>query len=253
MHLAIFAPIYQPAWLTYLLQAGTLMVSRVSTPTSTWTCLILLLSIHLAMNHAAVRAVSMHTLNRQRANLVISTMVAKKKVLKPVEVSARERIFEWDGALRWEGAQVIATARIGVSLSELVAHLGSSHSVTRAVGEASINLDRLVELYDKEDYIAWYNNSSRTALIVLKDGATPTSQLKAWAHVLMTAHNLALEDAISAASHDEAVLQQLKATLTNLSDDWDQRLTSLKAAGWDLGTASLETMSATRINLRGGR
>jgi len=236
-----------------VVQAGSVIVSSITSPISTWTCLITLLSIHLAMNHAAVRAVSMHSLNRQRANIVISTMVAKNKVLKPVEVAARERIFEWDGALRWEGAQVIGRARIGVALGELVAHLGSSHSVTRSVRDASINLERLVELYHKEAYIAWYDSSSRTALIVLKDGATPTSQLKAWAHVLLTAHKFASGDAISAASQDEATLQQLKATLTTLSDNWDRHLASLKAAGWDLGNASLETSSSTRISLHGGQ
>lgn len=205
------------------------------------------------MNHAAVRAVSMHTLNRQRANLVFSTMVARSRVLKPVEVAARERIFERDGALRWEGTQVIATARIGVTLGELVAHLGSRHSVTRSIGDPSIDLERLVELYDQEDYIAWYDSSSRTAVIVLKEGAKPTSQLKSWAHVLLTAHNLAGGDATSAASTEEATLQQLKATLTTLSDHWDQHLTSLKAAGWDLDNASLETTSSSRIHLQGGQ
>ena len=204
------------------------------------------------MNHAAVRAVSMHSLNRQRANIVISTMVAKNKVLKPVEVAARERIFEWDGALRWEGAQVIGRAKVGVALSELVAHLGSSHSVTRSVGAASINLERLAELYDKEDYLAWYDSSNGSGLIVLKDGARPTSLLKAWAHVLLTAHEFAVGDAISAGSKDEATLQQLKATLAILSDNWDRHLTSLKAAGWDLSNASLETTSSTRISLHQG-
>lgn len=195
----------------------------------------------------------MHTLNRQRANIVFSTMVARSRVLKPVEVAARERIFERDGALRWEGAQVIATARIGVTLGELVAHLGSSHSVTRSIGDPSIDLERLVELYNREDYIAWYDSSSRTADIVLKEGAKPTSQLKSWAHVLLTAHKLAGEDATSAASTEEATLQQLKATLTTLSDDWDQHLTSLKAAGWDLDNASLETTSSSRIRLQGSQ
>lgn len=195
----------------------------------------------------------MHTLNRQRANIVFSTMVARSRVLKPVEVAARERIFERDGALRWEGTQVIATARIGVTLGELVAHLGSSQSVTRSIGDPSIDLERLVELYDQEDYIAWYDSSSRTAVIVLKEGAKPTSQLKSWAHVLLTAHNLAGGDATSAASTEEATLQQLKATLTTLSDDWDQHLTSLKAAGWDLDNASLETTSSSRIHLQGGQ
>ncbi|TKA67954.1 hypothetical protein B0A49_07548 [Cryomyces minteri] len=80
--------------------AGSLVVSWVSSPLATWSTLLLLLSIHLATNHAAVRAVSMRTLNRQRANLVFSHLIEDDEVLTPEEVSKKERIFDWDGVLK---------------------------------------------------------------------------------------------------------------------------------------------------------
>lgn len=50
--------------------AGSFVVSWVTTTLSTWAVMILLLAIHLETNRRAVRAVSMRTLNRQRASLV---------------------------------------------------------------------------------------------------------------------------------------------------------------------------------------
>jgi Vitamin B6 photo-protection and homoeostasis len=96
--------------------------------------LLLLLSLHLGTNYMAVRAVRMTTLNRQRANIVLSALLdsdpdldlsqlgpfldpAKSRTagkastapqpehaleaLRPEEVSRLERIFERDGTLRW--------------------------------------------------------------------------------------------------------------------------------------------------------
>ncbi|TKA71199.1 hypothetical protein B0A49_06127 [Cryomyces minteri] len=94
--------------------AGSLVVSWVSSPLATWSTLLLLLSIHLATNHAAVRAVSMRTLNRQRANLVFSHLIEDDEVLTPEEVSKKERIFDWDGVVRWKGGQVIGHVKIGL-------------------------------------------------------------------------------------------------------------------------------------------
>ncbi|KAB8288866.1 hypothetical protein EYC80_010769 [Monilinia laxa] len=51
---------------------GTFVVSKISSQTATWIALITLLSIHLGTNYLAVRSVTMRTLNRQRANLVLS-------------------------------------------------------------------------------------------------------------------------------------------------------------------------------------
>ena len=233
------------------LQAGSLVVSFVKSPLATWSCLILLLSIHLAMNHAAVRAVSMHTLNRQRANIVISTMFDVNKTLTPDEVSVQERIFESDGALRWRGTDRIGTAIIGVSLQSMIISLGHPHQVTGAIRSASIDLERLVSVFQDEEYLLWYERSRRLAMIVIKGEASPQSQLKAWSHALLMAHGHASEDAASAKrnSMDEETLQRLQETLKEISLHWKESLMELEESGWDLSTASLETTSSTRIRL----
>ena len=235
-------------------QAGSVVVSRVSSPMATWSCLILLLSIHLAMNHAAVRAVRMHTLNRQRANIVFSTMLEDGKVLNPEEVSLRERIFERDGVLRWKGGEVIARAKIGVSFQTLVTSIGQSHGTTGSIREASVDLEQLVDAYRLEEYILWYDTSRQVVLIVLKEGVTAIAQLKAWCHALWLVHGRTTGKAIGGEASNQAMQQQQLSisTLGELSRRWPNDVKSLRAAGWDLEIASLETAESTRIRMQAG-
>lgn len=224
-------------------QAGALVVGRVSTPLATWSTLILLLSVHIAMNHAAVRAVSMHTLNRQRANIVLSNFLADDKVLTPEEVSRQERIFELDGVLRWKGSTVLAHAKIGVTLTSITT---SRHSVT---GSIRIDMAKLADVYRHEEYLLWYEAASRTAYIILKEGATSTSQLKAWTHALWIAHRHAAIEATGDALDKMAASRLTEATLKELSSRWGGCLERLKKSGWDTKVANLETTSGTRIKI----
>ena len=201
------------------------------------------------MNHAAVRAVSMHTLNRQRANIVISTLLQGGKALTPDEVSRKERIFERDGALRWQGARVLGYARIGVPLQKLLASLGQLHGLTGSVRNTSIRIEFLIGTFHKDGYILWYDRSRRSAYIVLKDGASPSSLLKAWSHALLISHRLGDTDAIGVEVDDQATLRLLQTTLDELTSGWPQILTALEEVGWDVGISSLETTSSTRIRI----
>lgn len=227
-----------------------MVVSRVSSPMATWTLLILLLSIHLAMNHAAVRAVSMHTLNRQRANLVLSAYFEDHQALTPFEVSRQERIFEWGGRLRWKGSSPLAKAKIGGPLKGIIHSLGRSYGVTGATRDPESVLTKLVEIYAREDYLLWYNWSDRIIYIVLKDHVPPRCQLKAWAQGLVLVHRLHSADfATSAVVETDKTLELVESSLLDVSKEWIRCTERLKAAGWDIDVASLETASGTRIRV----
>ena len=228
-------------------KAGSVVISFVSSPTATWTCLILLLSVHLATNHAAVRAVRMHSLNRQRANLVLSHLIDSKEVPTPEMISYQERIYEWDGVLRWRGGVPIAKARIGITMQEFVNGLGPAHYMTGAVRDRDSILQTLIKLYKDEDFLLWYHDQSKTAYIVLKEGAPAKAHLKAWAIGLCVAHRLHNEDATSATT--DRILEVLAMTLDEVAHQWTDCITKIEAAGWDVDIASLETSSGTRICL----
>ncbi|OJD30995.1 uncharacterized protein BKCO1_5300098 [Diplodia corticola] len=166
--------------------------------------MLLLLTTHLATNYAAVRAVSMRSLNRQRANIVMAHLLAYDKVLSPQRVSQRERIFEFrDGALRWADDQVIGRCRIGVRLAEVVARLpgaeagapGAAWKTGAGVRDSSASakttsLAALLKVFEHESYLLWFDSARSEALIVLKQHCEPAAQLQAWTQALLLASRL---------------------------------------------------------------
>jgi hypothetical protein len=205
--------------------------------------MLFLLTIHLSMNYAAVRAVSMRSLNRQRANIVLSHLISHDRVPTPQQVSKRERIFERDGVLRWDDDQIIGHGHIGVSLARLIRRLGVSNDSTGAVHIVPQKLSRLVNLYKDEGYVLWFDFSSSTAFIALKQGSSFQTQLKAWCQGLLIAKELQKG---KDGSHTDVfpIIADTFARTTKMFEEYPRRL---GAEGWDLNIAALETHSGTRL------
>ena len=209
----------------------------------------------------------MHTLNRQRANTVFSTLVETDVVLTPEQVAQQERIFERDGVLRWRASNVLGYCKIGISLKILLHSLGQSNFSSGSFSGIQSQLAELMQLYQRESYVLWYDRKQNQAHIILKEGASPSARLKAWSHALVT-----VKEANGAKPHDdgrendEAIMTQEKAlpgntsttqfhqtmhllrkTLMAHSTRFDGYAQRLKAAGWDLDTAVLETRPGYRF------
>jgi hypothetical protein len=162
-----------------------------------------------------VTSVTLPSLNRQRANIVLSHLVSVGEVLDPAQVARRERVFERDGVLRWdvddgEGGQVFGRCRVGVSMDVLLRAL--SRSGSRALLESGVGLKNattgsrrlrgvtmgeLVRLFEGQGYLLWVDfdeggsgGSARRrteVLVVLKGGCSPLDQIKAWGQALLLA------------------------------------------------------------------
>ena len=200
------------------------------------------------MNHAAVKVISMHTINRQRANILLSTFLEDGTVLTPEEVSNKERIFEW-GLLRWRGSTAFAKARIGVSLQTLLRSLAPPHaaSATRSTRDADWHLTKLLKVFAPEQHLLWYDVHRQVAYIVLKTDTTPLLSLKAWSQALMVAHRLHHGNEQATGARDDQVFEALESTLVNLTKQWDHIVERLITAGWDVNAANLETQSGSRV------
>ncbi|MCJ1308456.1 hypothetical protein MMC25_002109 [Agyrium rufum] len=239
--------------------AGSVVVSYVSSPLATWSLLIVLLSIHLAMNHAAVRAVSMNTLNRQRANIVFSHLWETGETLSLKQTSGKERIFERDGALRWKGGHLLAFAGIGSPLQRLLdlvsQSISTSSKVVDSTMDAAMALQRILGLFEKEEFLIWCLPSTDHSLarfcIVLKENASPLSQLKGWACSIRAARDLEHSD--SQHQNPEEMLKIVQTAVAAINSRWIADVTKLREAGWDLDMSSLETGSSFRINLGEGK
>lgn len=203
------------------------------------------------MNHAAVRAVSMRTLNRQRANIVLSTLFDEDVVFSPEQVSKRESIFEWDGVLRWQGGHVLGCCEIGVPLQRVLQTLASRDERTGSIRDPTIELSRIWELYRDEEYLLWYDSSKKKAMVVLKREASSLSQLKAWGQALLVAQRRQQHIGTNPkASIDDDTFTVLRATLADVSKVFEERVRRLRVAGWDVDTAALETWSGRRITMK---
>jgi hypothetical protein len=267
-------------------QAGSVIVSHVTSLPATWICLLSLLAIHLATNHRAVRAVQMTSLNRQRANIVFSAifetdlleqdpdteMVTDVKFLRPDEAARDEKVFERDGVLRWfsflsssspSSNEKLGWCRIGSSMQELIIPPSSSSSML------TTSLWKLFHIFASEQYILvphrpnhhHHLQKETTITILLKQNCTPTQQLKAWAHALLVARLAAaaasskpVPSKKSINIHDDGDDDEIMAILSDSLDDFSARFDNfyveeLKLAGWDLDTAALETRPGRRINI----
>ncbi|KAF2635118.1 DUF647-domain-containing protein [Massarina eburnea CBS 473.64] len=229
--------------------AGSVVVSWISTPMATWTTLMALLSLHLATNYAAVKSVRMCSLNRQRANIVLTNVLETGHVLSPTEVSQKERIFEWDGVLRWADDKVIGHCSIGVPMQTLLCRMGLRHEQTGTVKLQGIKMSDLMHIYRSQTFVLW--TCSAGTVIVLKQGCTPTEQLKAWTQALLLAQRARVKPADRKTGDDTpgGRLAELRSTLDEAVGIVDGHETRLREAGWDVDVAALETRAGQRIEV----
>jgi hypothetical protein len=241
---------------------GSLVVSHISSQGATWIVMIALLAIHLGTNYLAVRAVSMRTLNRQRANLVFSTLFQRLSRLEgsktsdsrtefptPDEVSLQERVFEKDGVLRWQGDKILGYCQIGVPLRKILDLFGQSDETTGSyTGAKSQDFVVLLDIFQEEGYIMWYDEPRKVFLICLKFPSNTETQLHAWMHALFMAIQ------VQRGLKDESVIEALARTRRDFRS-WAKEyeiFDNLRRVGWDLDTAALETRSGTRIRTKDG-
>lgn len=240
--------------------AGSMVVTWITSPIATWTTLILLLSIHLGMNYRAVRAVTMRTLNRQRANIVLSHYITCDEILTPSHASAKESIFDVGNELRDNIGRVIGSCEMGATLAELVNSLGEEEELTKSVQLRDSTLNRLMALYRSERYIMWPEHGIQTARVILKENCTPEDQLKAWYHALVTMYlvsgtlgakrkfdRAAKEESLRSGQDGFTMFKTVQYALEQTSEDFQSLGSKLRRAGWDLDTAALETHSGSRI------
>lgn len=179
-----------------------MVVSNVTGFTTTWACLLTLLALHLSLNYAAVRSVQMTSINRQRANIVLSALFDSDtdidfaassiqfkteskserdtskyphtwKCLTPAQVASRERIFHRGGALQWTSLSqdtntYLGSAEIGISLDLVFKHARRyTHSTSPTSGSTSfqtaIPISEITTLFANESYILFLFPSSETS------------------------------------------------------------------------------------------
>lgn len=236
--------------------AGSVVVSWVTTPMATWTVLILLLAIHLETNRRAVRAVSMRTLNRQRASLVYYQL-KRGHVPTPKEISGDERIFERDDILRNAAGTKIGYCTVGVPISMPLKYLALPQESSRLSPRMSNDILRTAMSGGGKGHLLMLQQGAETLqlFIVIKKDAVAADIVTAWWHALAFAEETwrtAGAVLVTSYSNDE-VRERLQHTATVAAQMMDQYQEKLIQAGWDLDVGALETKSSTRVAISDAR
>ncbi|KAF5351124.1 hypothetical protein D9756_008203 [Leucocoprinus leucothites] len=79
---------------------GSLIVPFITSTWATYTFLLLLVALHLAINYYAVRGIALRQLNKQRAAIAWLHYKANKKAPTPQQVAEQESIFDLPGIIR---------------------------------------------------------------------------------------------------------------------------------------------------------
>ncbi|KAK7452991.1 hypothetical protein CaCOL14_005161 [Colletotrichum acutatum] len=239
---------------------GTLLLYFLTDETLSWIVLFVLLGVHLLLNWRGVRAVHSRQLNRQRANIALSALFSKDEVLTPLKVSHRELIFEKrrGEVFRWNSGPVFGHCKYGVPLKTLLEALayGKTHEMSFQL--SSVDLYTLMDAFDREEYVLWCQLSTAAndaasrikVIVVLKEGVTPRSQLKAWFHGLLLARRLSGQEEanlVRAEFDQQAMLCHVEESLQIANEKYELYARRLASAGWNIEVPVLETRAGSRI------
>lgn len=150
----------------------------------------------------------------------------------------------------------------------------------KSIRDVRIDIHRLLCLFEKEEYILWFNPIDKKGTIVLKNNVSPISQLKAWSHALMVAKRVATlraeeaervnnkslfekggekskqrdqqrneTDSVANPTDPDTMFSILESTLQTHSTNFKGQIALLKDAGWDVETPSLETRPGRRFEV----
>jgi len=179
---------------------GFVLLPYINTTWATQTLLTFLLVGHLGANFAAVRGLTMRTLNRQRACIAWSNFRALERgygdqdSLHPERISRDERILVSPSRIRdGNSGTIIGRCTIGCSLTSLLR--ADMNTPVGRFGELSIH--ELVDLFRDEKYALWCRRKSRyrspDISIALKAGHTPRDHLRGWLHACEIARLMATD------------------------------------------------------------
>lgn len=213
--------------------------------------LIMLLTLHLFANWRAVRSCCLKSLNRQRANILFSNLIGDSRILTPAQVAARENIFEKDAVLRWQQGSVLGHCRIGTPLASVLQIMTSANNA--ATGSAKVrkgDLNRLLQIFERKEYLIWFSPANKSASIVLRANARTMDQLEAWVQSLVIAKRYQSGEGLILAeqvSHTAIMgeLEETKRIAERVIRDFNE---PLRQVGWDLDAAALETGPGTRMS-----
>lgn len=229
---------------------GGAAVGKVEGIAVTWSVLVLMLAGHLWCNWMAVASIRLRSLVGERATILVAELMDNNGKGGTVEeVGQKESILFgwWSGASNLEmrsRTKVIGTCQFG-TIRELLACTGwDSQAGGRAyIGDMSL-LQALIEIFEHEDYLLWWEHRTHRCIVVLKSGGDAACQLKAMCHAWRIAAKV---DRRGESATAAATMDMVSVSLATNRAEWGHLLEVVRTGGWDVEATSLVADSGTRV------
>ncbi|KAG2066874.1 DUF647-domain-containing protein [Suillus decipiens] len=214
---------------------GTLIVPYITTRTSTYTALFLLVFGHLLANYLAVRSVVLRSFNRQRSSILWSTIRNPKAgangrpvVLTPRDVSNREIILDIPSRIRDAVAnRVIGDCSLGVSVQYATTRCNTSHVL------------KMLQHFHEESYVLFvaeprsWGRCRPCILVSFKEGYGSLDQLRAWLHALEIAAMWSSQHMRPSPNPSE-IEDMILSSHETLRKEFYRFMGYMKEAGWNI-------------------
>jgi hypothetical protein len=217
------------------LLVGTVVVRFVEDRNTVFWLMVVLVFGHLLMNYLGVRCVTLRTLNRQRASIVVSEWRKSRKFASPSDVAKKEAIVWW-----WP---IFGDSKVRVSFAK---------NYMDAIRSGGSLMD-IVELAHASLYIhrrSHHPNADETGKeipadvkILVGEGATPHDMVRAWFYAVL----LALGEGED--GRDDDKLSQVVSYDSSRPAYQLDVMQQLVEAGWDLSSSTLETGTPVRLRV----
>ena len=219
---------------------GGVVVSKVEGRNATLLWMFMLLAVHLWANYMAVRSIRLRALNRTRASMVLERLLTNKGDMNFETIGEEESLFG-------KGDQICISGEVlGVCKFGTLADLLTAFNLTmQAEKRDERRIGHLLDAFRNEQYVLWMDPKSRSCIVVLKEGGTPETEIRAWCHAIELACTIALRSRASKLVFD-AVLQSLEGN----QDMWEGFRAKIEGAGWDIASSNLAVNAGSRIHIQ---
>jgi len=222
------------------LLVGTVVVRFVEDPRTVFWLMVWLVLGHLLMNYLGVRCVTLRTLNRQRASIVVEEWRRTRRCASPEEVAKKEAVVWWrpvfgEGKVKVSFARDYRDAMFGgVAVEMEIVELPNASLHVRRRRHGSLEDRRK-------------NGILSEVKVLVGEGAVPSDMVRAWFYAVL----LALGEPEEQDGRPEADMHGDSSHVgSGLSPKYQlDVMQQLVDAGWDLSSSSLETGAPVRLRV----
>lgn len=211
------------------LLVGTVVVKLVEDRTTVFYLMISLVFVHLLMNYLGVRAVTLQTLNRQRATILYQQWLQTGRVASPAEVASKEAMVFWWPVLKNRRGAFTGIAYFAKSYAAAV----------EGVSDADI-------LQYPRFWLAVQRHRQVDIRILMKEGAEPFDAVEAWIEAMELARK---GGSFQGSITNVSSLKRERPQEPQYQTWASQMRVRIEEAGWDLSNASFETTAPVRIRV----